>query len=338
MAIKRPDKPRLQWVKFTRSKGKLYAYFNTGRKVNGKIVYARLPPFGTAEFYQSYGAFKGARTKRQQHVPTVGDLVTLYRQSDEWKARADNSRTTYSSTLAKIEDAFAKFPVNDLQRRDIYTLLDSIPGGASRNLIVAVIGVLYRYARRRDMTSADPTKDIERFATGQHEPWPEDMLDLALAAEDDTVRLATHLLYYTGQRISDVVKMRWSDIRGQRIEVRQKKTGKELKVHQHRALQAELDRTPKRGLTILAQANGKPWSDTTIREKLQAYAKERGFHVVPHGLRKNAVIALLEAGATIPEVQAVTGQSVDMVMHYAARVDRGALSEAAILKLERRTR
>jgi hypothetical protein len=39
--------------------------------------------------------------------------------------------------------------------------------------------------------------------------------------------------------------------------------------------------------------------------------------LVFHGLRKSAVVMLLEAGATEGEVAAVTGQSMQMVAHYA---------------------
>jgi integrase len=43
------------------------------------------------------------------------------------------------------------------------------------------------------------------------------------------VRLATHLLYYTAQRIGDVMRMRWSDIRDDHIKVTQQKTGREMR-------------------------------------------------------------------------------------------------------------
>jgi len=55
-----------------------------------------------------------------------------------------------------------------------------------------------------------------------------------------------------------------------------------------------------------------------------------------HGLRKNAVNALLEAGASHAEVAAVTGQSVAMVEHYAREVDQARLAESAIRKLVER--
>lgn len=339
MPIRRPDTPRLQWVKFTRAKGKLYAYFNTGRKVNGKIVYQPLPEFGTAEFYLSYGAFKGARTKRAKIAADLSSIADLYQRSDQWRNLSEGTQKIYRYAIGLIMPEFGEFPLDDIRRGDIIRVVEEIPGGAKRNIFVSVMGVLFKFARFRDLTTNDPCKDIPKYATGEHEPWPTELLEAALKSDDQFVRLATHLLYFTGQRIGDVAKMRWSDVRGDRIEVTPQKTarlGKHLKIHQHHDLARELANTPKLGLAIIAKPDGKPWTAQTIRDRLQAFAKDHGYSVVPHGLRKSAVIALLEAGCTIPEVQSVTGQSVEMVMHYAARVDQGKLSEAAILKLERK--
>jgi transposase len=59
-----------------------------------------------------------------------------------------------------------------------------------------------------------------------------------------------------------------------------------------------------------------------------------------HGLRKSAVVFLLEAGASDAEVAAITGQSRQMVEHYARAVNQKRLAAAAVLKWEnlRRTR
>lgn len=56
--------------------------------------------------------------------------------------------------------------------------------------------------------------------------------------------------------------------------------------------------------------------------------------LVFHGLRKSAVVMLLEAGCTDAEVSAITGQSRDMVEHYARAVNQRKLAAAAILKWE----
>jgi integrase len=330
--------PRLKHVKFTRSKGKLYAYFNTGRKANGKVVYMPLPPWGTVGFFDSYSSYLGGRTKRAQTTPTIASLAALYEASDDFKGKSAGTQKVYRVTLNRILEAFGEFPLDKLTRKEVYFLLDKIPGPASRNLFVAVLGVLYRYARQRDMTEANPVKDIPKAKTGEHEPWPAELLVAALASDDRLVRLSVHLLYFSGQRIGDAIKLRWSDVRLPNIALRQEKTGKPMLIRMHSDLIAELDRTPKRGMTIIADEIGKPVPIERVRRTLKEFAAALGYVVVPHGLRKNAVNSLLRAGCTIPEVQAITGQSVEMVMHYAKQVDQGALSESAILKFERGNR
>ena len=71
-----------------------------------------------------------------------------------------------------------------------------------------------------------------------------------------------------------------------------------------------------------------------IRRELKAHGAAMGVEVVPHGLRKNAVISLLEAGCTTFEVAAITGQTQRIVEYYAAQIDQRRMGRAAILKLE----
>lgn len=133
-----------------------------------------------------------------------------------------------------------------------------------------------------------------------------------------------------------MLRLQWSAIQRGRLTLRQQKTGTNISMPLARMLSAELERTPKRGLFILAQDNGRPFTDDALRGKLRAYAAGKGFDVVPHGLRKNAVNALLEEGCTVTQVQSITGQSMEIVAHYAKGVDRDKLADAAILKLDRR--
>ena len=56
--------------------------------------------------------------------------------------------------------------------------------------------------------------------------------------------------------------------------------------------------------------------------------------LVFHGLRKSAVVTLLEVGCTDAEVAAITGQSRQMIEHYSRMVNQLKLAAAAILKWE----
>ena len=180
----------------------------------------------------------------------------------------------------------------------------------------------------------DPCKDVELLGEGEHQPWPEWLLEAALTADDARVQLATALLYFTAQRIGDVCALRWTDIRQGVLTVRQTKTGIELEIPLHSRLLEILARTPQRGFAILARTDGRAYHSGTIRVALQEFAADRGAKVVPHGLRKNAVIALLEAGCSAAETSAISGQSLQMIEHYAKRRSNPRLASAAIKRWE----
>lgn len=328
--------PSLPYVKYVRAKGKLYAYFNTGKKdPRGKRVYAPLPPPSSTGFYDSYLVMKGHRTRQLEAVATVAGLADQFESSPEYRALAMGTQKLYTSTLKRIREHLGKFPLHAVERRHVREIVDNrLSGNGARNAFLAVLGVLYAYGRGRDLTDKEPTKEVKPFKTGQHEPWPEELLKAGLKAEHDRTRLAINLLYYTGQRIGDVVQMRWSDIRDGVIYLTQQKTGTALAIPLHSSLRAELDKTDRRAETIISTYEGRAMTDQVVRRELKAFCDEFGMKLVPHGLRKNAVNALLEAGATVPEVGAITGQSYNVVEHYARKVSRKRLSEAAMRKLE----
>lgn len=330
--------PNLEHVKYVRSKGKLYAYFNTGQKDNGKPIYARLPDPSAPGFYDSYAAFKAGRTKRAKVEYTIADMARDYERSAKFSTLAHKSQTLYALTLKRIVAALGDFPINDLHRPDVQAVLDNeITGIGARHIFLAVLGALYTWGNNQGKTELQPTRGIERIKGGAHDPWPEAALEAALESENDRIRLAVHLLYFTGQRISDVVAMRWTDIKKGILYITPQKTkrhGVSLTIPICAALQAELDRTPKRGMTILTSQNGRPITAQSVRKELQAFTAGLGYSTVPHGLRKNAVITLLEAGCTPSEVAAITGQTLQMVAHYAEKVSQKRLASAAILKWE----
>src|SRR3546814_7919683 len=69
----RRSMPILKYVKAVRSKGRSYHYFNTGKSDNGKLIYVKLPPFGTPQFATSYATLLGHRNR----VPEVVEAEEL---------------------------------------------------------------------------------------------------------------------------------------------------------------------------------------------------------------------------------------------------------------------
>jgi hypothetical protein len=86
--------------------------------------------------------------------------------------------------------------------------------------------------------------------------------------------------------------------------------------------------------------DGQPWTyeghktawGRELDKPKMAFFRER--QLVFHGLRKNAVIMLLEVGCTEDQVSAIVGMSPAMVRHYAKEVSKFRLARSAMKLLE----
>ena len=93
--------------------------------------------------------------------------------------------------------------------------------------------------------------------------------------------------------------------------------------------------------TILTAPSGRPWTSYYFRHQRTAAAKAAGIKDLHfHDLRGTAVTLLAEAGATVPEIAAITGHRLEYVGRiletYLART--ATLSGSAIAKLDRHFR
>ena len=163
-------------------------------------------------------------------------------------------------------------------------------------------------------------------------------------------RTVFYLAYFTGQRSSDTLKMKWADIAGDKIHVVQDKTGAELWVPLHPGLQADLAITERRGEPIVAaeliradghpsNTAGQPISGRAFhhywgKERRRLGLRDDQYTNTLHGLRKNATINLLEAGCTNSEVKAITGHSTDVMVNlYSKKVNQRRQAREAMHKV-----
>lgn len=354
MTLRKSD--RLPYEKLVIRGGKTYRYFNCGKGADGKCRYQPLPARSDPSFGGRYAALLGHRSRKAEVAKAemkLSALIALYERSPRYQRLAKNSKDNYSNYLGRFCKALADPAANSITRMDVTTVLNlMIKTPSASNAMLRAVSALYQWTRGNTEITADPCKDIEEHEGGEHLKWPDELLAEALVSDDPRVKLAVSLLYYTAQRIGDVCNMAWGDVQDGYIHVIQEKTGKELWIRIHRDLAALLDSLPgpgslardrndlggniaqiprARAQRILGDRNRH-----TVRGWLQAWAAKRGHKVVPHGLRKNAVIALIEAGCSTAEAGAISGQSMAVVEKYARQRDTKRLGSAAILKLERK--
>jgi integrase len=331
---------KLPYLRVKKAKGRTYYYLDAGKSSDGQRVLIRLPDIRDPGFGGSYARAKATRTNRenQKGTLTLDGLISSYEKSPEFRKLSENSKLSYSRYLERANQMLRKrdgssAPARKIDRQDVLDLreqLSETPGAA--NQTIRALQALFAWGLDNGKVTANPAEKVKKFSAIPHEPWPDELVEEALA--DPQVGDAVALLYFTGQRIDDVVAMTWAAIRGDHMLVWIKKKDKQIKVALLAELAERLNRIERPTLTILSNANGQPWSASGLRRKLQDWARERGYKIVPHGLRKNAVISLLEAGCSSAEVSGITDQSLQMIEHYAARVNKLHLGRAAVVKFD----
>lgn len=331
---------KLPYLRRKKAKGRTYYYFDLGPGDDGRRLLSKLPDIRDPRFGDCYARAKATRTNRKhrQGTLTLDGLIRSYERSPEFRALSSASQVSYTRYLARanslIRDRNGQSPpAKGIIRKDVVKLREALadtPGAA--NQMIRAIGALFAWGIENEKVSENPAKNVKKFPAKPHEKWPEELLEDALA--DPQVGMPVALLFFTGQRIDDVCCMSWADIRGDHMLVWQEKKDKQIEVAILPELAERLNALPKLSTAILTNANGQPWSQSGLRQKLQDWAKARGHKVVPHGLRKNAVDALLTAGCTAAEVSGITDQSIQMVEHYAKGRNRLTLGRAAVVKLD----
>jgi integrase len=174
-----------------------------------------------------------------------------------------------------------------------------------------------RNGKTNPMADAKDTYRVEH----EHEPWPDDVQDRFMAACDKNLYLAFHLLLCTGQRVSDVVKMKWADYNGTHFKITQQKTGTEMWIKAPKILRELLAKTERVHENILTHKWRKPYTRDSlghrIKDVLIANGDER---YTTHGVRKNAGILLAENGATVPQIMAALGHTTPKLALYYCRL------------------
>jgi len=323
-------------VKVRNRQGRPYFYFQRARGTDRASRRVRLPddPESPA-FWAAYAELMQLAPPKR-NLNAVVELAAAWQASPEWSSLAPKTRAEWTRYLARIVDAWGPLEVRGIEPRHVLALRDQYADRpASANNLLRCLSSMLGWSVPRGYRPDNPCREVRPFRGGAgYAPWSWDVIEAARAELRPDLWAVVALALYTGQRQGDVLAMRWDAIREGLIAVRQEKTGRELVIPVHRDLAAVLEVIPRQAVTILTSTEGRPWTRDGFKASWNKHKPAAAKGLVFHGLRKSAVVTLLEAGCTEAEVAAITGQSMQMVAHYARGVSQQRLAAAAILKWE----
>jgi len=270
-----------------------------------------------------------------------------YMSSKKFYQLAIRTKQIYSDGLNTLNaHGWSNRDIRDIRRTDVISLRDQLydmPGKCRIALVMAsnVLGFCYdhglvEYNVAAGMKDLPPTKGYER--------WTDAEMDQFLDTAPPHLKNVMMLALYTGQRRSDLVKMRWSDldVSGKRwwMHVVQKKTGTELWIPIHPKLRAHLEAmylVRRKGPDyILLNFFGQRWIADNMRCAVKRHNAKIGLREKAlHGVRKTTASILAEMGCDALQIGAITGHlSLKELQRYTFDAERKRLAERAMNKWE----
>lgn len=271
--------------------------------------------------------------------PTIKDLFDQYRLSHESRLLAPATRAN-TDKAERLCGNLINVKARDLTAPTIRLHVDNMLGG-NAHIFLTRCRVIWEFARQRGLVKDNPFNGIPSPKSGEYRPWTNKEFEEFVKVASPTTAMAVRLAYYTGQRISDVLNMKWGDIHGGDIHIIQQKTKSPLRIPVHPKLKTALRKHAKtsKGEYIISHPDGSKYDVTVFRKRFTREKKRMSLpdDMVFHGLRKLTAVTLAEQGASTKEIMAVGGwKTTKMVEHYAKTASQRDLAASAISKLKAR--
>jgi integrase len=337
--MSRPRPPYLHKTKSRHGKVVWYVWRRPYLKIRIKGEY------GSPEFMAAYNAAiwgeKPSETPKEGQG-SLSSLIAAYQASPAWERLSQATQRQRDNIFSRVRKVSGKADASTIDRALIVQARDAMSGpGAAKHFVQTMRG-LFQWAVETGRAEADPTEGVKvaRPETGGFHTWDRD----EIAAFEKRWPIGTRqrlwlaILLCTGLRRGDAVRLGPEHVRDGVFTIATGKTGEVVTLPILPELQTVLDASTLGERTFIANVNGKPMTKeffgNLFREACLAAELP---HCSAHGLRKAAATRLAEAGATVPQLNAVFGwRGAKQALHYTQGADRARLAKMAVEKLGKR--
>lgn len=297
----------------------------------------------------AYAAAAGVKPRQPVLTGSIAQAAELYKASADFKLYSPGTRAVRASRLDGVVEKYGHAKTRDLRPEHIEKDLGRFHGH-SRNNHLKMWRAFGKWLKSEGLVSEDPAKGLSKVKTARtdgHEPWTDEDIAAFRAywPSGSKELLAFELIFWTGARVSDAIRMGEQNIdKDGWLVFRQQKTGGEVAIPFRRELPAfakhmitdlanlhyEIGARKERHLTFIVTEGGAARSSKAVSQWFAAKAREAGLaNRTAHGLRKSRAMALAAANAGSPAIAAWTGHaSLSEIERYIRKYDRRrALSE-----------
>lgn len=277
---------------------------------------------------------------RKTHPGSINALVVSYYGSTAWEALEVDTRKTRRRVIERFRAEHGDKRVALLQRDHILKMLTAIEKpSAKRHWLKAIRGLLRSAVP--SMRADDSTEGIASVKMPKskgHHTWTDDEIAQYRAywPLGTQQRLVFEFALETFSRRGEVVRLGPQHVRHGRIRIERTHGSDDVDIEMSPELQAACDAMPKRHLTYIVTASGKPRSKYGLGTDFAQWATEAELpaRCRLHGLKKAGMRRAAEAQATTHELMALSGhRTLSEVQRYTDAANRKLLADSAMAKL-----
>jgi integrase len=330
----------LKGLHIVRSKGRMYYYaWRGGPRIN--------EAFGSPEFHAAFAdAYNPLANLDKRRVAA---WLTLYKASDEYKSLADTTKRVWAPWLGLIQDEFGELSIRQFDRPKIRVDIrrwrnrwKDRPRAADTGK--QVLSRVLSYVVAEGGLATNPCEGLPNLYQNNRADliWDTDSLDRLCKHASVEVANAARLAALTGLRQADLLKLAWSHIGTNAIEITTGKSrGKRTAIiPMTRDLKQLLKALPRRSTAVLTNSEGKPWrgfSSSWNKTMKDSGLSESGLHF--HDLRGTAATNFFRAGFTTREIAQTLAWSEEKVERLIDRyVKRDEILKDRIRRMDRAQR
>jgi integrase len=315
--------------------GTVYWYHQRDRGKPTRGPLTRLPDPGTPEWNVEI-----ARLTAEAPAPSgsIDSMIDAIKATARWRQLKPNSLSLYEAALAVIQAAWGHLPAAKLETKHIQAMMARYADRpAMGNQVLVQIKAVMKMAVQHGLRQDNPAREIDKLPEVGDSAKP--LTNAAWAAlmapeAPEALRRFAVLGRATGQRISDLVRMRPMDRDGDGIEVAiTKLRGKPHWCPLAPVVIRVIDGWRQFPASPYLMMDGKAPTDDVIRGLWRTYqATKAGAALVgftPHDLRATKVCDDRMVGHTHQQIAARVGMSMNMVMHYSHHIDQRLMAESS---------
>ena len=284
---------------------------------------------------------RGERPTREPDFGTWGSLVARYRQSPEYKEKADLTQRDYDRHLEAISRVWGDVLVSDTNIPAVLDMRDRLSEKPRKaNYRLQVLSILFNFGAFVDPNQFGTVNSVHMRRMKLKEgdgylPWPDNVInDFEKAAYKELRWIVMGGVLETGQRGCDAIRLPWTHYNGKGIEVfRQSKRGALVYIPASKKLREILKHAPRKHIVIFTTKSGKPWTLGHLRHEVTRILEECGHTGYSlHGLRSKQSQRLHAAGASLEAIGAILGHSRErMTREY---VEKAEKASDAVIRLD----